>query len=880
MPVPVGIHASEKPHWNTGSVKRPNQNLLREWLETWSRFVCARAKFVVISYAVLTLISAYAAITHLSVDTDTSGMLSPDLQWRLAEEHFKAAFPDQDWRIIVVADAAHPEQAERSITSIQHAISDRPDLFKRSEAPFSSSFFKRNGLLYLSLEELESLSLELESAQALLGRLSRQTNLAGLFDLLSQAMKGHEQDVTDRLPEVLRSITQAIPPGETQTLSWRALLAKKSDNPPPPRLVLIQVANQDTENLAVEYLRNVIATLPEEQARSIALTGEAPLWVDQLNAARQGAMLSAVLALVLGATLLYAGLQSGHLVAACVISLMTGLVLTAGFASVTIGRLNMISVAFATLYIGIAIDYGVHLSLRYRELVFDGLEHSKALIEAASGIGPALSLCAFTSLAAFLAFIPTDYPGISELGWISGGGILIGLFLSLSLLPALIQLMRPQLQTGKTALLHPLLERLAKIPHQHPGKMISLSLLLCLLAIPLALQLQFDHNPMHLNPPESESMRAYDRLRHQSHSPMTVSAIAQDEQQLQQLTEGFSSLNVVGNVIRLEDWVPQAQTEKMELIEALKWSLALPEQTTQTKVEPERDRLAIQELLKASSMRFDKEEMRMAARDLHAKLSVYTQADAEQLTRLQQVLLGEFPATASAIREALEAQPFSRNDLPDNLARQWLNNAGQYRIEITAADLLEHDQTLIAFVDALNTVSNQISGSPVAFVGAARSVKSAFVQAFALAAILIFVLLIVVLRNVADTLRALAPLMLGTIILLACMVMLGIPMNFANVIALPLLLGMGVDIGLLMLWRSRLQSSAEENPLVSATGRAVLVCVLATLASFASLSVSADRGMSSIGVLLSLGLAIHLMTTILLLPALLTKVSTVTFRKS
>ncbi len=864
-------HATDKPDWDTGTVKQQAQTYFRKLLESWSRFVCAHARFVVLSYAVLALMSAYAAVTRLSVDTDTSGMLSPDLHWRLTEEQIKAAFPDQDWRIIVVVDSVHPEQAERSIGSIEQAVRKRPDLFRHYETPFSSGFFKRNGLLYLSLEELEALSHELESAQALLGRLSRQTNLATLFDLLSQSLNRHEQAASERLPQLLDNIARAISPNNAQTLSWNALLANKSDETSTPRVVLIQVQNQNTEGIAVEYLRNAIATLPDEQARRIALTGEAPLWIDQLGAARQGAVISAVLALLMGVTLLFIGLRSVHLVMACLISLVTGLILTAGFASLSIDRLNMISVAFATLYIGIAIDYGVHLSMRYRELLSDGLDHHQALVEAASGIGPALGLCACTSLAAFMAFIPTDYPGISELGWISGGGILIGLLLSLSLLPALIHLMRPRLRSHATNSLNPMLERLANLPHRHPGKVISVAILLSLLAIPLALQLQFDHNPMHLNPPESESMRAYERILSQRTSPMKVSAIAENQQQLQSLRLQFSKLNEVESLMSLEDWVPAAQAEKMELIEALSWSLALPDQTTLSTSDPERNRQAVQKLLRASSMHFDNEVLRKAAHNLNEKLIVYAQADIEELKVLQHILLGEFPATATQLRLALNAQPFDLEDLPENLVRQWKNHAGQYRIEITPAEPLGNDKSLIEFVDALNTVSQRISGPPVAFVGAARSVKTAFAEAFTLAAILIFALLLLVLRNLADTLRALAPLMLGTILLLACMVLLGIPMNFANVIALPLLLGMGVDIGLLMLWRARLRPSLEENPLLSATGHAVLISVLATLASFASLSTSADRGMISIGILLSLGLGIHLMTTILLLPALLPK---------
>jgi uncharacterized protein len=238
----------------------------------------------------------------------------------------------------------------------------------------------------------------------------------------------------------------------------------------------------------------------------------------------------------------------------------------------------------------------------------------------------------------------------------------------------------------------------------------------------------------------------------------------------------------------------------------------------------------------------------------------------DRLPAVRRALLGGLVAQLDALREALQAQKVTPESLPDELRRDWVAPDGRARVEVHPKGDGRNNDTMRRFVAAVRTVAPAAGGAPVAIQESADTIVSAFRTAGGSALAAIAVILALVLKRIRDVLLVLAPLVLAGLFTLASCVVLGLPLDFANVIALPLLLGIGVafDIYFVMNWRR-----GAGGPLQSSTARAIVFSALTTGTAFGSLALSTHPGTADMGKLLTLSLAWTLVCTLLVLPALL-----------
>ena len=861
-------------------------SLITRALTAWTLFVQKHAFAVIALFAVLTVASAWISITRLEVDGDPSTLIAPDVPWHKAEEAYAAAFPDQQKTIVAVIEGNGPEQADTALNALLKALSGKPE-FSRVWSIGTGKFFEKNALLYLEPDQLESLATDLETAQPFLGHLSNDPSLGGLFQLLSLALS----QSADALPFDLGQITgpisktvDAAAQGHSLPLSWQSLVAGKLDfTGDGKRFLLLKLADPLQDRAAVKVVRDTIHTLQldADHGMKVRLTGEVPMWLDEMDAAFDGAIASAVVSLLIAGGFLYMGLRSGRLTIVCLITLISGLLITAGFAVVAIGRLNLISVAFATLYIAIAIDYGVQFGMRYRELMASGLSSHDALTETGGKFGEALLLCALATSVGFFAFVPTDYRGVAELGVVAGVGILIGVATSLSLLIALIEKWPARNTVPKPLRIPASVKWLADLPMRKPTQVRIAAIVLTAAGLASLYWLRFDYNPMHLRPKNTESLQVFEEMMAGPNPPLTATVLVKSPEAAEQMAAKLQALPSVKHVLTLNSFVPTQQDEKLATLEALSLSLGLsiPEQLELKPTDPVRDIAAIQGLRDlARHFKGDDKttaSMTQLANSLDGWLKVNESAATDvrikNLTLLRDALLGSMPQLLQRLHQSLNAGPVTVKDLPDDIRREWVSANGLYKVEASPKENISENEALKRFAADVTSVTPDATGAPVADVAGARTVIGAFVQAFASAFVLIVILLLILLRSVADTLRALVPLVMGSLLLTGLCVLIGLQLNFANVIALPLLLGIGVDIGIVILWRARHATPGDGNPVMTATGAAVAISAITTLISFASLMLSAHRGMFSMGLLLTLGLLLYLVCTFLVLPSILTR---------
>ncbi len=835
---------------------------------------------------------AYTA-SHLGVNTDTADMLSRELPWRQTYIAYKEAFPQYADEIAVVLDGATPEIADRARSRLAAALRKEEGLFRGVYVPGGGPFFERNGLLYLSTTDLQELADELAAIQPFLGRLEGDPSLGGFFSMLDEALEaaadGEEIDLVPVLERVGEAFGAAVD-GRFYRLSWQELMLGRAATLSERRRFLVLQARQDFSELlpgkaALRRVREAARDLeldPDHGVR-VRLTGSVAMEDEELESVGRGAGLAGLASLVMVGLLLFAALRSVRLVGASLLTLVVGLVGTAAFAAWAVGHLNLISVAFAVLYIGLGIDYAIHLCSRYRELRQQGRDRPLALREAVGDVGASLALCAVTTAAGFYAFVPTAYAGVSELGVISGSGMFISLVVSVTLLPALLSLGSPK-AAGEIPSRPSRTAKLLALPLRHVRAVRWGALLLGALAAALLPRVRFDYNPTNLRDPHTESVATYNELLEDSDSsPLTIALLEPDARAAREAADRVEALDRVDKALTIESFVPRDQDEKLMLIDEMALILGpeLEDGTLGRPTEPGRQLESVGELERslegllprlegdlASSTRRLLEDMRRFQVSIRGRTST---EQAKTVEALRESLLADLPELLERLRTSMEAEPVGIGDLPSDLVARWVTGDGRHRVEVFPEANLADNRALRRFVEQVRTVEPDATGAPVVSLEAGDAVVRAFQQAFLYALAFVCILLLTLLRSVRDTLLVLVPLLLAGALTGAASVVLDIPFNFANVIALPLLLGVGVDNGIHMVHRFRTTPPEDGNLLGTSTARAVFFSALTTIASFGNLAFSSHLGMASMGQLLSLGLGLTLVSTLVVLPALLTR---------
>ena len=849
-------------------------NFIHLLVDLSRRFAC----LVTLLGVALTAVSGYYASTHLSLDTDIDKLLDQNLPWRKREMAYDKDFPQFSNLIAIVIDGATPDQAEDAASALAQKLETDPDLFKSVKRPDGSDFFRKNGMLFLSKAEVQSFADQMVQAQPLIGTLAADPSLRGLFDTLDLTAQGIERgeakgEELDHPFMVFADTVEASLAGKYHPLSWQSLLTgRKPSTRELRKFVLVQPVLDYTDlepgSDATNAIRQDVHDLgltPDRGVR-VRLTGSVPLADEEFGSVTQGTTLSTSLAIGLICILLFLALRSIRLVVPILITLVMGLVIAAGFAALAVHSLNLISVAFAVLFIGIAVDFSIQFSVRYRSERYEVDNLAEALRRTARGIGGPLTVAAATTAVGFLSFVPTAYTGVSDLGLISGAGMVIALILNLTVLPALLVLIRPRGE--RRAVGFHRLRTIDRYLVNHRRTVSLVSLVVAFACLALVPRLTFDFNPLNLKDPRTESVSTlFDLMKDPDTTPNTIDVLAASIADIPPLAERLEKLPEVSHTVSMMSFVPEDQSEKLAILGD---AVALLGPTlSPSSVLPPPDAAAEFDALKRAD-----EDLARAAQQSHQpsveRLSgVLHKAVArgvDALPTMRQNLVGGLTARLNEMRLALSAEPVTLETLPADLRRDWVAPDGLARIDVYPKGDASNNEVLRRFVAAVRTVAPEATGAPISIQESAATIVGAFRTAGLFALVAIALLLAIVLRRIRDVALVLAPLLLAGLLTVATSVLADLPLNFANIIALPLLLGVGVafDIYFVMNWRA-----GRVEPLQSGTARAVLFSALTTATAFGSLALSNHRGTSQMGILLTIALFFTLICTFFVLPSLM-----------
>jgi hopanoid biosynthesis associated RND transporter like protein HpnN len=844
-------------------------------------FACARRAGLMAALAlVLAGLGGWAVATRLGVDTDTGNLFAASLGWKHIQAELRAAFPQDEDLLVVVVDAALPEEADATAAALAARLAADPH-FTSVRRPDASPYLARNALLFLDQDALRALLDQTIDAQPFLGDLAADPTLRGLCGALSLLAQGaaHGQDLAafapalERFHQALHAAALPDPP----PLSWQTLLAGKlAALAGPYRFVLarpvLDYGSMQPGAGGTAAIRRAAAGLEfvaEGRAR-VRITGSVALDEDEFATVAQGAAGGLLASLVLVTLWLFLAVKSWRLILPIVLTLLLGLDLTAAFAALAVGTLNLVSVAFAVLFIGLAVDFAIQFAVRFREARLELADVTAALRLAAARAGGQILVAALASAAGFLAFTPTSFAGVAQLGLIAGVGMLIAFACTLTALPALLALFRPAPETAEVGFAWARPIDAALVAHRRP--VLAASALLALAGLALLGRIPFDSDPLHTKNQSTESVRTLaDLAADPLTNPYTIDILTPSPASAASLAARLARLDTVSDALTVDSLVPGDQAPKLAAI-ADAAALLLP-----TLAGPPDERppgvTALRQAAARAASAIAAQTAHLALdhplRTVGADLRALATAPDATLAGADRALTRFLPAQLAALRTALSPGPVSRADVPAVLARDWVMPDGRAKVSVLPTRAAARDNAgLHRFVAQVTRLAPQAGGSAVTIVRSADTVVAAFRTAALGAVAAIAAILLAALRRARDVAMVLAPLLLSSLATVVAAVLLPLPLNFANIIALPLLLGVGVSFNVYFVMNAR---AGRTGPLASATARAVLLSALTTATAFGSLALSNHPGTASMGELLLLSLSCTVLVTFVFLPALLAR---------
>ncbi|APX86111.1 hopanoid biosynthesis-associated RND transporter HpnN [Methylorubrum extorquens] len=849
-------------------------------IERLVAFSVRRRWLVLVAAALLTVAGVGAAAHLFRINTDVERLIEPSVSWRKDEIAFEKAFPQRTNLVAAVIDGETPEIAEEAAARFAEALKAHRSEIETVYRPDGGPFFDRNGLLLMSQEELEQTTQRLIEQQGLLGPLAADPSLRGVMRVLSLGVKGVKsgdaklEDLAQPMEQIDGTLRKVLD-GQRARMSWQTLLAGgRSETTDTRKFVMIQPVLDynalEPGREATKLIRRLAAEQNIDAAHGlrIRLTGPVAVADDEFATLADDAFLNYSLTTAAIVLFLWLALRSGPLVISVLITTFAGLVVTAALGLIMVGELNPISVAFAALFVGLGIDFGIQFAVRYRADRYELGSVDAALRGAARGVGWSLTLAAVSLLAGFFAFLPTQFRGVSELGLIAGVGMIVAYLFSLTLLPALIAVFNPRGEKRAVETTW-----MAGVDHwiiEHRKWVLIFVGVITVAGIPLLLKLPFDSNPMHLRSPKVESIATYlDLIKDPATSPNSIDVLAPNVDAVPALSKRLEGLDAVAKVISIDTFVPRDQDQKLATIQETAQLLA-PALNPARKPPPPTDAenvKALKETAAALKTIANGDSAGAKAADrLSGTLDTLAAAPAEKREAASVALTTDLKTLMSRLSGLLDPKKITLDNLPKPLKAEWVTSDGRARIEVHPKGDSNDDEVLRRFAKEVQTVDPHATGAPIATTESSYTILGAFVQAGLTALALIFILLSVALRKPWDVAMTLGPLVLATLWTLMALKVIGMPLNFANIIALPLMLAVGVafHIYYVIAWRA-----GVVDMLASSLTRAIFFSALTTGTAFGSLMLSSHPGTASMGELLALSLFFTLIAAFFVVPAFL-----------
>jgi hypothetical protein len=865
---------------------------------------------------VLAGLAVYYTLNRLTISTSRNDLVASNKQLIQLSEKMTQDFGGRDGLVVVVENGPQKQRAVQFADALAAELRRYPDRFPDIFYRLKPDVFKPWALLYLEHEDLLKLKDNILGQQNLLQGLAADPRVTTFFRLvneqIAQAMIGHlftgflEEKATG-LPDVsllnatLRQLHQSLEGKQPYVSPFSAFFPKElsdlseegyfftEDDSFLLFLVTPKPGSYATTSKELEFLRQVVHQVKVQfPGLKVGVTGPDALEADEMNNSLKDITLATWLSLAGQMGLLILFLRSLRRTLVEGLVLIIGLCWTFGMVTLVVGHLNLLSLIFAPLMLGLTIDYGIHWFCRLEEE--EGPERHCSAETLGCAFRQTLPGIVYAGLAAMVSFLPlafVGFKGLAELGLILTLGILIMLVATLLLAPSLVVVSercvsKPHTCPGKP---HPFLD----LSWKRPGVIVALGALITVLGTVSLFYVPFDLNPLHLQNQGTESVVWENNLLKQSKYSTSYGAIATASlNELQARTEALKKLPTISHVESVLSFLPSRPEEKRPLLEEMKPVLTAIHFPRTPAAPSDPQELAV--IL--SRINF---KMGEAAKNLEGEKAATREQIQETHQLINQILpllnSRQHPQAAAGLADfgrhfcadlngkwnlllgyansALDSPPMTLAHLPQAVRERFVSPEGTYLIRVFPSQDIWNFGPLKQFVKSLWSVDPNAVGDPVLLYVFTLGFRNSILWASGMALLAISVMLVILFRSLKMAMLALIPLVVGTSLTLSLMWLLGLPFNQANVLFLPLILGEGIEFGIIILARWQLEESARTITLPASTAKGVALAALTTTVGFGSLMVSGHRGTFSLGLLATVGSLSVLLASLSILPAFL-----------
>jgi len=874
-------------------------------------FVSRRPRLILGLALLFSVISVIYTKQNMEFLTGRDGMMPKNAPFQVDYRAYQQEFGDQE-EVVVVIESDDAEKATRCGDAIFERLNREKGVFREVFYPGGLPYFRKNGLLFMPLEDIKNLRTTLTMAAPVLKDLAAAPSVQTLFTSLTGQIDGY---LVKGDPDSLKSLTFMLTTldkgfkafdGKSSGMSMDSFL-KGSGNGTPSMMenagkqqviTILPVKEQDSfvpAEKAIKTTRSIVREIlarPEFKGVSAGLTGVPVLEYEEMDTSQRDISIATVLSLSLTVILLLFAFRGVLNVIAAMVSLIVGICLSFGFATAAVGHLNILSMVFAIMLIGLGIEYGIQVVLRYQEELRRGASGMEAIEIGLGSNVRSIIMAAATVALAFATFAFTDFKGIAELGIIAAGGVVICVIATFTVLPAMLILLERFKKPGKHYLSVSDSEREVEVADRplfrailgRPRSVAAATLLLSLLCVYPTITTHFDYNMMNMQAKGLQSVEyAYKLMRSKENSGYFAVVTARDSLEAKELTQRLEKLSSVDHVVSLAALVPDQQEAKLAELSALRKVMA------EVKPVPYEENLRLMELptiFENFRNRVDKLKLALEARKAPEAKPVgaflttldrfFSTLEKEKdknavgmLRDFQGGMFAELPGKLTMMKESLEAAPVSAADVPIQLKQRFVGKTGKLLLQVAAKKEIFERQPLEEFVTQVKSVVPHATGEPVMVYESLTILRDSYLRAFIYAFIGIAVILLVNFKSIRFALIGALPLAAGLLLMVGGMWLFGITFNSANLIVLPLILGVGIDSAIYIINRYRQGNESPAQVAVSSAGTGVFLNALTILFSFGALMVAHHQGVFSIGAVMSLGMVATVAVFLAFLPALL-----------
>lgn len=867
--------------------------------------ICRHPRWFLYSQVLLFALAVYYTRYNLEFDTSRNNLVGADKKYHQNFLKFKKEFPTQD-DLVVVVESETPEKNRQFVERLGARLEAETNLFNNIFYKGDLKMLGSKALLLVPEPDLRELQRTLKDFRPFLERFSHTTNLVSLVNLINAQFRSAKREAN---PEN-ESMIKALPALERIIRQATASL-KRSGMPPSPGVTALFDAGKDAEQQiyvtfgegrlylvtaqavkeelngdAADRLRELVDEVQREvPGLTVGVTGEPILEIDEMKQSQKDTTLASIVSLVLCALIFIYGFQETGRPVKATICLIVGIGYTMGFATLAVGHLNILTITFVPILIGLAIDYGVHLISRYEEEVRHGASNEQALRIAMVYTGQGILTGGFTTAGAFLVMGFTNFRGIQEMGIICGGGLLVCLIPMLTLLPVLLLKGKQNVIDHKDGDALERRQRLENIWLSRPGTVVGIIVVLCVLSATQLPKVHFDYNLLHMQSADLPAVQVEEKLLKSTPKSVLYGAvIATNLANAVQLEQQLTNLPAVASVDSISLFLNDDQVRKLPLVDEIKKLIVPfgdPDPSPVKLEELSISLLSMYAYLDLAHMEVEKEEpeldkqllsLRRAILELRLELlkgdQIHQEATAARLGEFQRVLFNDVRDTFAALAtQDTSSGPVRIEDMNPSLRNRFVGITGKYLLMVYPRKDVWQRENQKEFIDQVQTVYPDVTGTPVQLYYYTELLKSSYQQAAWYSLIAIVFLVVAHFRSLMSLFLAMLPVAVGFIWLTGFMGWAGVPFNPANIMILPLVIGIGVTNGIHIL--NRYAEEQTPSVLTRSTGKAVVVSGLTSIAGFGSLSLAEHRGIQSLGLVMSVGLATCMISGLTFVPALL-----------